>query len=170
MVENMDTTGPVPSSETALQDELRSRLRAVFDAQIPNYGSFNIAYAMGQAGSGGPCLIGFRNQPLELVVAPIDADTYQASEPAVSINLTNLSAVGIYSEDSVELEMSTGRTFRITCSPYPTLLLESQQANNRDSTGTNMLAVTLDQSGEATEFSEFINAFADAVEAGSTPL
>ncbi|MDK7241421.1 hypothetical protein QP475_14090, partial [Lacticaseibacillus rhamnosus] len=77
---------------------------------------------------------------------------------AVSINLTNLSAVGIYSEDSVELEMSTGRTFRITCSAYPTLLLETPQANNQDSAGTNMLSVTLDQSGEAAEFSDFINA------------
>ncbi|OFT43368.1 hypothetical protein HMPREF3160_03005 [Arthrobacter sp. HMSC06H05] len=164
MVKNMDTNEPVPTSEPVVQDELRARLRAVFDEQIPNYGSFNIAYAFGLAGSGGPCLIGFRNQPIELVVAPIDAHTLQASESAVSINLTNISAVGIYSADSVELEMTTGRTFRVTCPPYPTVLLEAS------SSGTERTpAVTLDQYGESVDFAEFINFFADAIEAGTAP-
>jgi len=134
---------------------LKDRLHSAFDEQIPNFGGYNLVYATGDSGAGGTYVLGFRSQPLELVVAPVDPRTHEALEPATSIDLTNVSHLAQLREAGYEFALSTGRVFRFDVAPTPTLLLE-------DVTGRR--AVQLRQENDSLEFHAFLDGFMDALD------
>lgn len=142
-----------PQTLTRDDDELlKDRLHQAFDAQIPNFGGYNLVYASGDAGAGGSFVIGFRSQPLELVVAPVDARSYEALEPATSIDLTNVSHMAQLREAGYEFGISTGRVFRFDVSPAPVLFLQDELGRRR---------VELLQEDDCREFHAFLEAFMD---------
>lgn len=135
--------------------ELKELLHRAFDEQIPNYGGYNLVFASGGAGAGGNYVLGFRSQPLELVVAPVEPKSYAALEPATSIDLTNVSHVAQLRGGGYELAVSTGRMFRLDVAPIPVLHL--QEADGRR-------AVELEQIDDCEEFHGFMEAFMDTLD------
>jgi len=149
-----------PHTQTQDADaKLKQRLHRVFDEQIPNFGGYNLVYASGDAGAGGSYVIGFRSQPLELVVAPVDARTHEPLEPATSIDLTNVSHLAQLREAGFEFGLSTGRVFRFDVSPAPMLFLETEDGRE---------AVELEQADDCREFREFLEGFMDTLDSITT--
>ncbi|GAB3666302.1 hypothetical protein GCM10027591_15210 [Zhihengliuella somnathii] len=132
---------------------LKAHLHRAFDDQIPNFGSYNLVYGAGNAGGSGCFIIGFRRQPLELVVAPVDPATLTPREAAVSINLTNLSHLAEVRDGSFEVGLSTGRVFRFEVTGSPSL--EVPPSVSPDG-GTRTL---LEQSLDAEDFTSFMDEF-----------
>lgn len=135
--------------------QLKERLHRVFDEQIPNFGGYNLVYASGDAGAGGSYVIGFRSQPLELVVAPVDSRSHEALEPATSIDLTNVSHLAQLREAGFEFGLSTGRVFRFDVSPAPVLFVERDGERVR---------VELEQENDCLEFRAFLEGFMDTLD------
>ena len=50
---------------------LHRRLRGVFDARVFNHGDYNVVYGQ-PSGSSSPLVIGYRHQPLEMLLCPFD--------------------------------------------------------------------------------------------------
>ena len=50
---------------------LHRRLRRVFDARVFNHGDYNVVYGQ-PSGSSSPLVIGYRHQPLEMLLCPFD--------------------------------------------------------------------------------------------------
>lgn len=60
---------------------LQRRLRGVFDARVFNHGDYNVVYGQ-PSGSSSPLVIGYRHQPLEMLLCPFDpaaADDHRSS-------------------------------------------------------------------------------------------
>ncbi|MGO3151511.1 MAG: hypothetical protein ACTIJJ_02655 [Galactobacter sp.] len=143
-------------SQTQTPDvALKELLHRAFDEQIPNYGGYNLVFASGGAGAGGSYVVGFRAQPLELVVAPVDPRSYEALEPATSVDLTNLSHLAQLRDAGYEVAMSTGRMFRIDVAPVPVLHLDDADGRH---------TVELEQIDDCAEFHDFMEAFMDTLD------
>lgn len=147
-----------PQNESFPDAELKRRLRESFDSQIPNYGSYNVVYATGIAGSGGCFLIGYRSQPLECIVAPIDALTGEPLGVARTVNLTNINEIGVDGMNQVQLGTTTGQVFRFT---VPASLLVRWPENNNSS--HHEVLLPLEQSQDAHDFNGFIEKFMSAL-------
>jgi hypothetical protein len=109
-------------------DQLKESLRRVFDAQIPNYGDYNLVYASNVGALQGPLakvwpgkgresrlrcfVVGYRWQPMEIVVAPIHPITLTAAAVPVTFNMTNLHQAVRLTGGDIEISTSTGKTFR----------------------------------------------------------
>ncbi|MFB0833165.1 hypothetical protein ACX8Z9_00770 [Arthrobacter halodurans] len=132
---------------------LKSHLHRAFDGQIPNYGSYNLVYAAGRAGAGGAFVVGFRRQPMEIVVAPLHPRTLAALEPAVAINLTNLSHLAEVRAGGHEVGTSTGRVFRFGVDGTPSV--DAPAAVSTAAGGR----VRLDQARDALDFRDFMDEF-----------
>ncbi|RJN31033.1 hypothetical protein [Nesterenkonia natronophila] len=166
------------------EEQLVAALRAVFDASVMNYGSYNLIYAENIFGreehpellvakSGGPSaelsaqeavesarhlLVGYRREPAELVLCPIDpaallplADADGAISPRVPVlvNLTNLA--GMASEDTtVEIALSTGRRVKLDIQVFVTF--------------SQIPGVPLHQDLDVEDFYTFLDHFMDVVE------
>lgn len=132
---------------------LKAHLHRAFDGQIPNFGSYNLVYAAGRAGAGGEFVLGFRRQPLELVIAPLHPATLAALSPAVSVNLTNLSHLAQVREGGHEVGTSTGRVYRFDVADEP--LVDAPSAVTSAPRGR----IRLHQAPDAAEFREFMDEF-----------
>lgn len=145
-------------------DQLKESLRQIFDAQIPNFGDYNLVFASnaptgthtshtspepdsGRPQQGDCFVIGYRWQPAEIVVAPFNADTLTAGSVAVTINMTNLHHATRLAGGDVEIGTSTGRTFRFRVRPDGGL--PDRGGERRD----------IDQSDDYEDFSTFIESF-----------
>ncbi len=120
------------------EQHLVDALRASFDASVMNFGSYNILCTVDRLGDparsgaarawgGSLLLVGYRREPVEIVLCPVDLDDAldrvhalrQGEEPGPAaaaiptlVNLTNLA--GMASEDNfVELTLSTGRRMKL---------------------------------------------------------
>lgn len=144
-------------------DQLKESLRQIFDAQIPNFGDYNLVFASDThtsthtspepaSESGRPqearCyVIGYRWQPAEIVVAPFNADTLTAGSVAVTINMTNLHHAVKLAGGDVEISTSTGPSFRFGVRPDGGL--PERGGERRD----------IDQTDDYEDFSTFIESF-----------
>lgn len=134
------------------EERLIAAFRAVFDASVMNFGSYNLLYTENLLGhadhpevlisskqvpeaqlsaqeaveSSRHLLIGYRREPVEMVLCPVDpaavlplADDHDAAPSPrvpVLVNLTNLAGMAV--EDStVEIALSTGRRVRLNVQP-----------------------------------------------------
>lgn len=146
-----------PVTEPEHDDRLlKDRLHQAFDTQIPNYGAYNLVFAAGDAGAGGSFVLGFRQQPLELVVAPVDARTHQPIDQATSVDLTNVSHLAQLHQAGYEVAVTTGRVFRFDVDAAPVLFVDDESGTRR--------RMVLDQGVDALEFTEFAEAFMDALD------
>lgn len=141
-------------NDHAAQDAtLKAHLHRAFDHQIPNFGSYNLVYATGRAGEAGKYIIGYRRQPMEIIVAPLHANTLASLEPATAINLTNLSHLAEVRAGGHEVGTSTGRVFRFEVSPETTIDAPPATSVHPDE------RIRLDQSGDAADFAAFMDEF-----------
>lgn len=114
-------TGRAPAASDAA---LKAALHRVFDSQIPNYASYNLVCA---AESGGTIdsawpgiriprgvVLGYRRQPIELVIAPFDRRTLAPAGRPWTIDLTNLAYAAETSPRAFDIGTSTGRSFSFT--------------------------------------------------------
>ncbi|GAA3692949.1 hypothetical protein GCM10022377_01780 [Zhihengliuella alba] len=136
---------------------LKAHLHQAFDHQIPNFGSYNLVYAAGNAGSGGSLIIGFRRQPLELVLAPVSPADLAPREQPISVNMTNLSHLAEVRDGGFEVGTSTGRVFRFEVVPQPSIAVP-------ESVFPESGNVLLDQELDAEEFVGFMDEFMTALE------
>ena len=72
-----DMTPEEPSSPSRPLDGgqgLKNALRRVFDSQIPNYGDYNLVFAVQAAAPSARTayVVGYRWKPAELMIAPVD--------------------------------------------------------------------------------------------------
>ena len=123
-------------------DELKESLRRIFDAQIPNFGDYNLVFASNapaaapatraskgpaETGASAPSsgrghqlrcyVVGYRWQPAELVVAPFNADTLTAGGVAEAINMTNLHHAVKLPGGDIEIGTTTGKSYRFGVRP-----------------------------------------------------
>ena len=137
-------------------DILKQLLHEAFDAQIPNFGSYNLVAASGTSGSAGLKVIGFRREPAELVLCPLNPRTLCPSERAVSVYNTNVSHVALVSDGGYEVGTSTGRVYRFN---VPALLsLNIPGAEGPAACGL------LAQDDDAADFADFMNGFMDRLD------
>lgn len=128
-------------------DTLKEILRGIFDSQIPNYGDYNLVFALNEhherrtaAGTRMTrpkfFVIGYRWQPAEIMVAPVNGQTLTGGGVPVELNMTNLSHAVQLADGDYEVGTNTGRTFRfgvradVTFSPTPGKELRIEQADD----------------------------------------
>ncbi|WP_247826416.1 hypothetical protein [Arthrobacter antioxidans] len=129
---------------------LKNALRRVFDSQIPNYGDYNLVFAVQAATPGARTayVVGYRWKPAELMIAPVDLAGITGAGVPVEVNMTNLAHALQWDEDgSFEVGTSTGRIFRFGVTPAPVLDVGP---------GT---ALQLLQHEDVTDFTSFMEAF-----------
>lgn len=109
---------------------LKNALRRVFDAQIPNYGAYNLVYAAGGThgrrsgrGAAPPAayVVGYRWKPAELMIAPVDLTAITGAGVPVEVNMTNLAHALQWEDGDYEVGTSTGRIFRFGVTARPVL-------------------------------------------------
>jgi hypothetical protein len=166
------------------EEQLVAAFRAVFDASVMNFGSYNLLYAENIFGreehpelllasswdpsaelsaqeaveSARHLLVGYRREPAELVLCPVDpaamlppaeGDGVVSPRVPVLVNLTNLA--GMASEDTtVEVALSTGRRVKLD---IQTLVTFNQ-----------IPGVPLHQELDVEDFYTFLDHFMDVVE------
>lgn len=168
------------------EQRIVAALRSVFDASVLNFGSYNLLYARNLLAPGdqadpaepsgsdladghsvqeavaraGHLLVGYRREPLELVLCPLDADlvlgrmgeyddAVELAEVPALLNLTNLA--GMATDGSqVEIAFSTGRRVTVEVS--------------RTVTFTQVPGIALTQDAEVEDFYDFLEHFMDRVE------
>jgi hypothetical protein len=162
---------PAPTS-----DVLKTRLRAVFDHQIPNYGDYNLVCgsnsfevpAAAPRGWAPPrrrsFVIGYRWHPAEVIVAPFDQKSLEAAGVPVAINMTNLAhAVRLPAARSslggYEVAASTGKAFRFGVENVMALASPQGDSGQR----TSRTPWRIEQAEDAADFHEFM---ADFVQRG----
>ena len=144
-------TGPAPSDAA-----LKAALHRVFDGQIPNYGSYNLVCAAEAGGmldgpfAGTPMprgvLLGYRRQPIELVIAPFDRRTLEAAGRPWTIDLTNLAYAAESAPGAFDVGTSTGREFSFTVRSLCQLDSPEQTTTPR----------TVEQQDDADDFTAFM--------------
>lgn len=128
-------------------DALKNILRGIFDSQILNYGDYNLIFASNERREGRDAagvrvsrpryyVIGYRWQPAEIMVAPVNGQTLTGGGVPVELNMTNLSHAVHLADGDYEVGTNTGRTFRfgvqpeVTFSPAPGRELQLEQADD----------------------------------------
>lgn len=110
--------------------DLKRVLRRVFDTQVLNHGDYNLVY--GQPSGTGPALVlGYRRQPLELVLCPVDVPSAASlppdqtdllltapAGPPASVALTNVATLADTGH-GYQVETVTGYRTWFEVSPLP---------------------------------------------------
>lgn len=147
--------------------DLKRVLRGVFDVQVLNHGDYNLVY--GQPSGSGPALvIGYRRQPLELLLCPVDVAAAAAgdaasgvpghsSAPLASVALTNVATLADTGH-GYQVETVTGYRTWFEVSPAPAVPV-GQTAGQDDG------MVVLDQAEDAEDFHLFMGHFMDTLDA-----
>lgn len=153
-----DPDPPEVTDKAPDSDQLKDDLRKVFDSQIPNYGDYNLVFAANerykQRESDGArvtmpkyYVLGYRWQPTEIMIAPVDSHTLAGTGIPVEINMTNLSHAHRLASGHYEVGTSTGKTFQFGVQPEA-----------RFSSGPHSQLV-IDQRDDHQDFDAFMAAF-----------
>ncbi|MFL4476025.1 hypothetical protein ACIPVK_18680 [Paeniglutamicibacter sp. MACA_103] len=146
-------------------DVLKQLLHEAFDSQIPNFGSYNLVAAAGSSGSAGLKVIGFRREPAEIILCPLNPADLQPTERAVSVNNTNVSHVALVLDGGYEVGTSTGRVYRFNVPARLSLNIPSPTGETTGPGASGILA----QDEDAAEFAEFMNEFMDRLDPTVNP-
>lgn len=141
---------------------LKRLFHEAFDSQIPNYGSYNLVAASGTSGSAGLKVIGYRREPAELIICPLNPKTLKPTQRGVAVNNTNISHVALVSDGSYEVGTSTGTVYRFTIPAHPTLDVPAEESQDT-------ARGTLHQEQDADDFADFMNAFMDQLDLAMHP-
>lgn len=136
-------------------EEIESTLHLVFDQQIINYGAYNLVFATGSAIYRNPdvaalqqreqahFLIGYRDQPQEVVVAPLSLPAVETAGSPTSIDNTNSLRAYALNNSTFGLESTNGTSF---------VLRFAQQMEVESTSGYGVL----DQSRDVADFQQFL--------------
>lgn len=146
-----DGRGPAASDAA-----LKASLHRVFDGQIPNYGSYNLVCAAEAGGmldgpfTGTPTprgvVLGYRRQPIELVIAPFDRRTLKPAGRPWTVDLTNLAYAAESAPGAFDVGTSTGREFSFTIRALCQIDVAEQTTTPR----------TVEQEDDADDFAAFM--------------
>ncbi|WP_411731851.1 hypothetical protein [Paeniglutamicibacter sp.] len=141
-------------------DVLKRLLHEAFDTQIPNFGSYNLVAAAGSSGSAGLKVIGFRREPAELILCPLNPENLLPTERAVAVNNTNVSHVALVLDGGYEVGTSTGRVYRFNVPARLSLNIPSAGAESAGHPVSGILV----QDDDAADFADFMNEFMDRLD------
>ncbi|MGO1182537.1 MAG: hypothetical protein ACTHZ5_07725 [Micrococcaceae bacterium] len=150
-------------------EDLKTTLRGVFDSRIFNYGDYNVVYA-NTSGSSDPLLIGYRRQPLEMVLCPLPSDTLDPDRPTTetptwsntTIGLTNVATVAD-TGTGYQVESVTGYRVWFDVRPTPRIPVTWKTAHDGDD------QLQLDQSSDTDDFERFMTLFMDTLDSYYAP-
>ena len=119
---------PHASQDEPGSDSLKNILRGIFDSQILNYGDYNLIFAVNARREGRDAdgtrisapryyVVGYRWQPTEIMVAPVNGQTLTGGGVPVELNMTNLAHAFQLADGDYEVATNTGRTFRFGVQP-----------------------------------------------------
>lgn len=144
--------------------ELEQTLRGVFDSRIFNYGDYNVIYA-NTSGSSDPLLIGYRRQPLEMVLCPLPSDTLDPERPTTETPTTSnttieLSNVATLADTGTgyQVETVTGYRMWFEVQPIPRIPVTW----STDHHGNDQLELLQDDDAE--DFEHFMTLFMDTLD------
>lgn len=145
--------------------DLKRALRRVFDTQVLNHGDYNLVY--GQPSGSGPALvIGYRRQPLELLLCPVDVASAAGQEscgaappsaPLASVALTNVATLADTGH-GYQVETVTGYRTWFEVSPTPAVPVGAARDHEEG-------FVVLDQADDSEDFHQFMGHFMDTLDA-----
>lgn len=116
--------------------EIATLLHPVFDEQIINYGAYNLVFASGsviyrnsdiaamQQENQTHFLVGYRDAPREVVVAPLALPGIIPLGSPTSIDNTNAYRAHVLNEDTIGLEKTNGTSFILTFTPQTEVVTE----------------------------------------------
>lgn len=117
------------SENVLTSEEVGTVLHPVFDEQIINYGAYNLIFAKGSAIYRNPdiaelqqphqthFLIGYRDIPREVVVAPLALPDITPLGSPTSIDNTNAIRAYVLNDDTFGIESTNGTSFILTLTP-----------------------------------------------------
>lgn len=152
-------------------EDLKHLLRGVFDTRVFNHGDFNLVYAQ-PSGAGNPWTIGYRRQPLELLLCPVDLDVLPEVPAETSIATVALGNVATLADTGTGYQVETVTGFRtwFEVSGAPRVpLTENLRAHldalrpspeQEENDGT----LVLEQEEDAEDFHQFMSHFMDTLE------
>lgn len=147
-----------PPAETS--PSLEERLHAVFDAQVANFGAYNLICATGWARHADPGIqehqgpdqqlfvVGYRRAPAELVVAPVEPEGLQARGLPLALDNTNMIRCSTHST-GLDAATVSGSTLHLEASPVTVL----------HTAGPEGPTETLDQTHDVADFLDFVQEF-----------
>lgn len=150
-------------------EDLKKTLREVFDSRIFNYGDYNVVYA-NTSGSSDPLLIGYRRQPLEMVLCPVPSDTLDPDRPTTetptwsntTIELSNVATLAD-TGSGYQVESVTGYRVWFDVQPKPRIPVTWNTSHDVDD------QLQLEQTSDAEDFERFMTLFMDTLDSFYTP-
>lgn len=112
-------------------NEIAKALHTVFDSQIINYGAYNLVFATGSAiyrnsdvaslqEDNQRCfLVGYRDTPREIVIAPLGLPQIRSIGTPTSIDNTNAARAFALADWSYGIEATNGTSFSLTFDAQP---------------------------------------------------
>lgn len=152
-------------------DDLKYLLRGAFDSQVLNHGDFNLVYGQ-PSGAGDPWTIGYRRQPLELLLCPVDLKLLPELRPDTVIATVALGNVATLADTGTGYQVETVTGFRtwfeVSGSPLVPLpenlrelLATPSQQKGLDGDGGSLV---LEQEADAEDFHLFMSHFMDTLD------
>lgn len=147
-------------------DDLKYLLRGAFDSQVLNHGDFNLVYGQ-PSGAGNPWTIGYRRQPLELLLCPVDLEALPELREDTSIATVALDNVATLADTGTGYQVETVTGFRTWFEvagsprvPLPENLRALVATPRQDGDGT----LVLEQESDAEDFHQFMSHFMDTLD------
>ncbi|WBL18598.1 hypothetical protein [Citricoccus sp. NR2] len=150
-------------------EDLKKTLREFFDSRIFNYGDYNVVYA-NTSGSSDPLLIGYRRQPLEMVLCPVPSDTLDPDRPTTetptwsntTIELSNVATLAD-TGSGYQVESVTGYRVWFDVQPKPRIPVTWNTSHDVDD------QLQVEQTSDAEDFERFMTLFMDTLDSFYTP-
>ena len=146
-------------------EDLKRMLREAFDTRVFNYGDFNLVYGQ-PSGAGDPWVIGYRHQPLEMVLCPVDLEVLPHLAEGTDLSTVALGNVATLADTGTGYQVETVTGFRtwfeVTGSPripLPENLRDDHPGSTDDGT------VVLEQEPDAEDLHQLMAHFMDTLEA-----
>jgi hypothetical protein len=146
-------------------EDLKQLLRGVFDARVFNHGDFNLVYGQ-PSGAGNPWTIGYRWQPLELLLCPVDLEALPEAPTGTEVSAVSLDNVATLADTGTGYQVETVTGFRtwfeVTGSPRVPLTenLRLLRTDREADDGT----MVLEQEDDAEDFHQFMSHFMDTLD------
>jgi hypothetical protein len=142
-------------------DELKSQLRKLFDASVPNAADYNLVYSTSvkqknyllfQRTIVSSHLVGYRRDPAELVVLPFDVENLASAGTATVVNAQNKKSNKRSLQGYRVVQTTDGEKFALGVFPggLPKALAMLMDA---------MYQLPIEQKADAEDFQEFIKNF-----------
>ncbi|WP_246858385.1 hypothetical protein [Citricoccus sp. SGAir0253] len=145
-------------------EDLKQLLRGAFDARVLNYGDFNLVYGQ-PSGSGAAWVIGYRHQPLEMLLCPVELGTLPEVPVADGIATVALDNVATLADTGTGYQVETVTGFRtwfeVTGAPRVPL---PGRMRDGGPTGDGDGTVVVHQEEDAEDFHQFMTHFMDTLD------